>query len=414
MTERSIYLMQNTLDYLKWRGDLNFEVSPFNDVDMFICSQLSTPDYTDIVPFSSDSVSIGDVCTNYFDTHIDDVSTLGVLQSKFVLPMLKALPGCDRFKDIRLCFAQNRVVQENTEQFCAVTIELPDGSICLSFRGTDDTIIAWKEDFNLATKEIVPAQSDALKYVETVANSLPGKIRICGHSKGGNLAIYAAVNSPDYVKNRIVSAVSFDGPGFNSDFFTKDEYIQMQDKLTTVLSQNSLVGTLLNSAGTVKYVISSVFGPMAHDGFSWSVMGPGFVPGIGLSEASKTFKEAMSDTLGSMTVDEKQAFVDELFDTLLATGAVTITDLTDFKAPKILELLKSLHGDRKVSQFAATMTDYVLKIASDKTEHAIKSASEKTEKALKTASSRTGRVLKSASGKTGKALRTFHYSSPKK
>ena len=358
--------MANTLDYLSWRGDLNFAASPFSEIDSFIISQLSTPDYSGIVPSDGESVPLPEVVEKYFETHVDDVSTLGVLQSTYVLPMLRALPETPRFRDARLSFAVNRVRQENEEQFCAVTVELPDGSSCISFRGTDDTIIAWKEDFNLATRASVPAQKDAAEYVEKVASLRTGEIRICGHSKGGNLAVYSACSVNASLRNRISSTVSYDGPGFNASFLEGEGYLSMKDKITTVLSQNSLVGTLLETAGEPLIVKSDKAGPMAHDGFSWQVLGNSFVREPALSETSIFFKRVMAETLGSLETEEKQAFVDELFDTLLSTGAVTITDLTNFTPQQVLEMVKNLHDGKKIKSFGRAVAEHMLKDTAEK------------------------------------------------
>ena len=357
--------MANTLDYLDWRGDLDFSVSAFNEVDMFICSQLSTPDYSGIVPEDGESVPIGEVVEKYFETHEDNVGSLGVLQSSYVLPMLKKLPLTKRYENLRLKYAVNHVVQDNEEQFCAVTIELPDGTTCVSFRGTDDTIIGWKEDFNLATSSSVPAQIDARLYLKGVLEKCPGAFRVCGHSKGGNLAVYAGVTAPLWDKSRILEIYNFDGPGFSPVFFTKKGYSDIKDKITTVLSQHSLVGTLLEPAGNIVYLVSCTAGPMAHDGFNWQVLGSSFERSEGLSDTSRAFDSAMGDTLSGMSVKERQGFIDELFNTLLSTGAVTITDLTKMSPVSFLELLKGFRNDRKVQSFTKCLTELFMKSMSD-------------------------------------------------
>ena len=354
--------MANALDYLDWRGDLSFSAAPFNEVDLFICSQLSTPDYAGIVEAEGPGIPIGEVAEKYFSTHSESVDNLGVLQSVYVLPMLKKLPETVRFQKLKLSHAVSCVVQSNTEQFSAVTVELPDGTICVSFRGTDDTIIGWKEDFHLATMEVVPAQIDAKNYLAAVARQIPRKkIRICGHSKGGNLAVYAAVNAPAKIRSRIISAVSFDGPGFQREFLDGEKYRNMESKVCTVLSQNSIVGTLLEQAGTGEYVHSNKSGPMAHDGFSWEVRGENFVKEEKLSDSSVAIDRAMKQTLGGMTNEERQEFVDELFDTLLATGCETITDLKKIGLHRTMELAVNFHGDKKVHKFVLEILEHLIK-----------------------------------------------------
>lgn len=358
--------MTNTFDYLDWRGDLSFSASPFCEVDMFICSQLSTPDYSGIVPKEGRPVPLCDVAEKYFSCHTEDVGSLGVLQSTSVLPMLRALAGTERYRNARLCGPENIVDLENEEQFCAVTVLLPDGTMCVSFRGTDDTIIAWKEDFNLATKPIVPAQIDARKYLVNAASAHRGKIRVCGHSKGGNLAVFAAASVPKRVRNRILQVVSFDGPGFSDAFLSSPGYLEIKDRIVTVLSQNSLVGTLLSTAGSTEIVHSCKSGPMAHDGFSWEVKGTEFVKEEALSETSLSFDRLMDETLSGLSTEEKQAFVDELFGTLLATGAETITDFMKLSKIEILETMKNLYSGKDVHNFTSAVIDRLVKDNADK------------------------------------------------
>lgn len=353
--------MTNTFDYLDWRGDLSFSASPFCEVDMFICSQLSTPDYSGIVPEAGEAVPLHEAADGYFSRHSEDSGRLGVFQSTSVLPMLKAVSHTERFRDVKLCSAESIVNQENEEQFCAVTLLLPDGTVCVSFRGTDDTIIAWKEDFNLATKPIVPAQIDARKYLIRAASAHRGKIRVCGHSKGGNLAIFAAASVPKRIRKRIIQVVSFDGPGFSEAFLSSPGYLDIMGRVVTVLSQNSLVGTLLSTAGSKKIVHSCKTGPMAHDGFSWEVKGAQFVTEDALSETSVGFDRLMDETLGSLSTEEKQAFVDELFGILLATGAETITDFTRLGKVEILETMKNLYSGKDVHNFVSAVFDQLMK-----------------------------------------------------
>lgn len=354
--------MTNALDYLAWRGDLSFEASPFCEVDMFICSQLSTPDWCGIVCGGEPPVPLKKAAERYFATHEGGADSLGALQSEFVLPMLRALPDTIRYSGVLLKNAVNKVDMECEEQFSAVTLEFPDGSCCVSVRGTDDTIVAWKEDFNLATKKTVPAQKDASEYLLRAAEECSGRMLVCGHSKGGNLAVYAAASVPESVQERIEQAVSFDGPGFSREFLASEGYGRISGKVKTVRSQNSFVGTLLYPAGEIITVNSCKTGPMAHDGFSWQVIGNKFVREQGLSEISALFEKTMDETLSAMGRDEKQAFTDELFDTLLSTGAVTVSDITDFSPQQIIELLKDFRDDKKVQKFGAAVAERMIKI----------------------------------------------------
>ena len=265
--ERRRYINStNAIDYLNWRGDLTFDNSPINEVDMFILSQISTADFKGIIPENVE-IKLCDAFEEFFKIYAVNDS-LGVLQSQYVMNMYNIVKDKARYKDLLLRHQVIIFDKENEEQFSSITIVLPDGSICVSFRGTDDTIIGWKEDCNLSVYDTVPAQKDAVDYLVSESNyDKTSKIRICGHSKGGNLAVYSAVSASKEIRDRIIDVYSFDGPGFQSSFFEKEGYFDIKDRIFSICSQNSLVGVLLKSAGRLEIIHSRVFGPLAHDGF---------------------------------------------------------------------------------------------------------------------------------------------------
>lgn len=365
--------MTNALDYLDWRGDLSFERSPFCEVDLFILSQICSLNFEGIVPGDAEEIPLKEAAEKYFALHGSATDSLGVLQSPYVLPMLKKLPETMRFADLRLCFAYKNVDFGKVEQCTALTILAPDGTVNVVFRGTDDTLIGWKEDFNMATKSVVPAQKDAQAYLRRVALAKKGKIRICGHSKGGNLAVYAAASVPKRIRNRILSVCSFDGPGFRPEFFETRGYRDILDRTMLIRSQNALVGTLLEAPGTEVTVHSNKQGPLAHDGFSWEVKGTAFVREKGLSDTSLRFKQAMDETLSSMSDAEKQAFVDELFNTLMSGGADTVRDLKDSNIRALREVAKSFRDDTRVHRFALAVLEQFLRSYRDELKESISS-----------------------------------------
>ncbi|MBQ3662668.1 MAG: DUF2974 domain-containing protein [Clostridia bacterium] len=342
----------NTLDYLLWRGDLTFDKSPINLVDQFIFSQLSTPDYQDIVSSGKKETSVEEASEAYFKTHSDDYESIGVLQSRYVLTMFSELCRTERFRHAVLCGYGSRIRYEKEEQFAAVTIRLSDDLACVSFRGTDDTLIGWKEDCNLAVMDRVPAQRDAVEYLKRVAKKYPGRLMTTGHSKGGNLAIYAAASVPQEIRSRIISAVSFDGPGFRDDFLSSEGYLEIKDRVITVLPQNSIVGTLLNMAGTPVYVHSSMKGPLTHDGFNWDVLGTDFIRETGLGTISGNIKEIVAETLERMSDSEKETFIDTLFSKMTATGARSVTELSKLSMLEKARMLKAMKNDPCLSDFA--------------------------------------------------------------
>ena len=317
---------------------------------MFILSQISTADFKGKIP-ESGGIKLCDAFEEFFKIYnLND--SLGVLQSQYVMNMYNIMKDTARYKDLLL---RHQVIinnKENEEQFSAITIVLPDGSICVSFRGTDDTIIGWKEDCNLSVYETVPAQKDAVDYLESeFLFDNTSKIRICGHSKGGNLAVYSAVSAPKEIRDRIINVYSFDGPGFQPSFFDKEGYFDIKDRIVSVWSQNSLVGVLLESAGRVEIIHSRVFGPLAHDGFNWTLMGTRFDREKELSEFSLFFQSFCNQYIEKSTEEEKIALVDGLFDALLNSGYSTLTELTAMSPTETMKFFRSINGSKNVREF---------------------------------------------------------------
>ena len=357
--------MTNAMDYIAWRGDLSFASAPLNDVDLFLCSQLATPDYTGIVP-EVGSIPLRQAAERYFSTHDMSVENLGVLQSVSVLPMLKALAEAPRFRDAELSHYVNRVSNLREEQFSAVTIRLAPDLTVIAIRGTDDTIIGWKEDCNLAVLSNVPAHLDAAAYLTRAAARNEGSLYLCGHSKGGNLAVYCAAVAADAIQQRIRRVCSFDGPGFRPDFLEGPGYAAMRERIVTILSKNAIVGLLLWQNCEMLVVNTDTVGPLAHDGFKWEVLGTGFVPAKGgLSDASRAFDNAMKESLSAMNEAERKAFIDELFDSLFASGADTITDFKKIGPAELFSTLKELKSSSAVIAFKNRLLDNLLRSYKD-------------------------------------------------
>lgn len=348
--------MANALDYVTWRGDLSFETSPINEIDLFLLTQITMPNYEDIVKADKIEMSLNRVATKYFKNHDLNATSLGLLQANDVLPALKAMSEQPRFKDILFSAHFNRVSNQEEEQFSATVFRLTPKVIVVAYRGTDDTIIGWKEDCNIAIYDEVPAQRDALNYLEWVADNYTEKIIVVGHSKGGNIGVYAAAKASKKIQSRIIRVINYDGPGFKKEFLREEGYLAVKDKITTILSQNSIIGVLLNTAGTPVYVKANVAGLLAHDGFQWEALPNHFVREKKLSKFSKEFDKAISNTLDKMSDEEKSEFVNELFDILFSSGADTLIGFRETDLVTRLYTLRKLGTNKKVLEFAKTLT----------------------------------------------------------
>lgn len=330
--------MANLLDYLDWRGDLTLDQSPFNEVDNLILAELSFVDFRDIVPAPGEGESVGlrQAAEAFFARFpAGEKIDMGVLVPSAIPDMLRKMAVSSRFRDMRLnCFVDWLDVGKG-EQFAALAIETGDGSVYLSFRGTDDTLAGWKEDFELACLPEVPAQKKAVEYVSRAAGQFPRqKLRLGGHSKGGNLAVYAGVFCPAAVQRRITDIWSNDGPGFHNDILDLPEHRRVEERIHSIVPKSSVVGMLLEHEEAYTVVDSDQRGFLQHDGFSWQVMGPRFITLRQVTHQAHLCDQALRELVHAMPVEEREKFVAALFDVLTASGAVTLTDLKadSFKA----------------------------------------------------------------------------------
>lgn len=330
--------MANLMDYLDWRGDLTLAQSPFNEVDNLILAELSFVDFQGIVPApgEGESVPLAEAAEAFFARFPEgETIDMGVLVPAAIPEMLKKMAASRRFGEMGLnCFVDHLDVGRG-EQFAALAIETGDGLVYLSFRGTDDTLAGWKEDFELACMPEVPAQKKALDYLRDVAGQYPRRrIRLGGHSKGGNLAVYAGVFCPASVQRRIEAVWSNDGPGFHEDLLDLPEHKRIAERIYSIVPKSSVVGMLLEHEEDYAVVDSDQLGFLQHDGFSWQVLGDRFVTLRQVTRQARLSDMALREWVHGMPVERRERFVSALFDVLSASGAVTLKDLKadSFKA----------------------------------------------------------------------------------
>ena len=338
--------MANLLDYLDWRGDLTLEQAPFNEVDNLILAELSFVEFSGIVPApgEGESVPLHQAAEAFFETvPAGEKIEMGVLVPDAIPDMLRKMADSNRFRDMKLnCFV-SWLDTEKAEQFAALTVETGDGLLYLSFRGTDDTLAGWKEDFLLACLPEIPAQKMAVQYVRDVARQFPRRrLRLGGHSKGGNLAVYAGVYAPGSIQKRIHAIWSNDGPGFHDDILDLPEHQRVADRIVSIVPKSSVVGMLLEHEEDYTVVDSNQLGFMQHDGFSWQVLGDHFITLRQVTQQAHFSDQELRGWVHGLSVEQRETFVGALFDVLTASGAVTLTDLRDYSFKAVGAMVKAM------------------------------------------------------------------------
>ena len=257
------------------------------------------------------------------------------------LTLLEAVAASPRYRGVHVCGYRAVSDVVATEQFAAMAFRFPAGFSYLSFRGTDSTIVGWKEDFNMSFLSPVPSQKDAVRYIDTTVQRSEGKLILGGHSKGGNLAVYASVFARPSVKKRIITVYNNDGPGFDSNFVKHPDYLAILPRIKSIVPYCSVVGMLLNHDGDYEVVKSSQSGLMQHDSMSWQVIGPDFETEQDLSPKSKRLNTALSAWIDGLTREQRAEFVDTLFSLVTASGAKNLSEISTVRFKNVNAVLKS-------------------------------------------------------------------------
>ena len=318
--------MGNIMDYISWRGDLTFEKSKFNEVDNLILACFSYVNLDGIPAVAEQKgIELKNLAEEFMKLHT--IKELEADKSFIRLApfMMLEMAETNRFGNSVIRNYVNEIVTEAEQQFAAVEIVLEDGTSYVSFRGTDDTIIGWKEDFNLSTG-VVPAQERAVEYVRRVSENTSGMLRVGGHSKGGNLAIYGAVMCKE-AHEKILEVYSNDGPGFSKEFQELPETEVMMDKIIRIIPEYSIIGTLLEHEKAPVIVASSSKGLLQHDGFSWEVQGPALVRRDSLSRTALRFIAILHKWIDGMDMEQKKVLIEDLFATLQASGYENLSEV---------------------------------------------------------------------------------------
>lgn len=313
--------MSNVFDYLAWRGDLPFSVSAFNAVDSLILSRLS------YLPFDGVVSERYDMPVSLAEAAVTLLSRPRAYQLEDDVRLLRTLASAPRFRHAALAGYVNRTVPADEKQFAALCIS-PEGELpYISFRGTDGTLVGWKEDFNMASNAVVPSQRDAVDYFNAAATCYSGRLRVGGHSKGGNLAAYAAAFCETDVQPRIEAVYNHDGPGFFQETVECPAFRKVRSRIHTFVPQSSVIGILLQHEEETTVVKSTNTFLLQHDLYSWETNATGLVLADARTSSSRYIDTAIRTWLQRMRAEDRERLIDGLYRAMVAAGAVTVSDL---------------------------------------------------------------------------------------
>ena len=332
--------MTGIMDYLEWRGDISFDVAPLNEADCLVLARLSYIPFEDVVAFET-SIRLDDAVRALLlrpDVHerlmrTEDYGFLSSLVEE----------GSVRFREIRLSRYVNHLDPDSDKQFAALTADIGDDVRCVLYRGTDNTIVGWKEDMNMAYMTRIPSQLEAAAYLD--AAYVPDKkFILLGHSKGGNLAIYAAAFANPVVQDAVTHIYSFDGPGFHEEVLRSDGYRRITPRVRSFVPQTSVIGMLLDHEEEYTIVHSEQKGLMQHDIYSWQTQRDGFVCLDKVTGASRFVDRTLHDWLSQLEPTQRAAFVDALFQVLGNMQGDSVQEILNNKYHNLHVAVKTLRS----------------------------------------------------------------------
>lgn len=325
--------MNSILDYVLLARDVSLEERPWSAED---CLALAGLCYLDLGELAAGTVGIP---LRELAPRLDLMEQTGAglfLQRRALLYLMA---DTRRFGDMRVSGYVNVIDPERTIQFSAITCAVPQGPVVIAYRGTDNTLTGWREDLNMSFESPVPAQEAAVRYLEEVAARTQGNLTLTGHSKGGNLAAYAAAHASPQVQERILSICSFDGPGLDDATLTSPGYARIKPMLHSFIPQGSIVGLLMGHEEDYVIIRSTATGFRQHDLFTWQLQGLDFETLEKTTLPSQLMDETLHNFLENGAPDQRRAFVDALFQLLEATEADTLHQISEDKPRSISRIL---------------------------------------------------------------------------
>ena len=334
--QKGVGMAGTILEYLKEYGDVSFRDTPMNEVDSLVLCQFAYLKFDGLVPGvgeNAHSVRLKDLESHPDYEKLFADERYEKVNRKLIMAMLAG----KRYRNMKMNCYVNIVEREWETQFSAITFLLDDGTLYVAFRGTDETIVGWKEDFNMAFLSPVPGQAYSVKYLNTVGSRLHRPFYVGGHSKGGNLAVYSAMNCNPDIQERIIKIYSMDGPGFRPETLKESNYDVIAGRVEKILPHSSLVGMLFEWDMRFKVVESRTFGLLQHNPYTWLVKDGKLVEVKDIYERRKLMDNTLNEWILSLDEEQLHLFVDTLFQVINASQA---DDLIQFTA----EWKKSMNG----------------------------------------------------------------------
>lgn len=331
--------MSNIIDYAQGLKAYSFDKIFFKDLDVLALTEVAYLPFEQII--TEGEITLEKLAQYYTTLNGEKGEILSVITTPRI-DLLRILGCSARYGTIEAFDFINKIDSNIERQFSAITYRLEDEKYLVVFRGTDENLIGWKEDFHMTFMHEIPAQQSAHQYLEKRMIEYPGEYIVSGHSKGGNLAIYACSKLDEEKQNSVTGIYAFDAPGLHESLLESEGFLRIKDRIASYIPQDSMVSVLLEPPVNAKVVKSNAILLLQHDTFSWEVGQIDFVQIENQSQLSIHADKVISSWLDTMSNNEKQEFSDVIFDVFLESGINKFADITIDTPKKIINIVNNM------------------------------------------------------------------------
>ena len=322
--------MGNLITYVQQYEDQTFQEKSLTDIDVLVLTEIAYLPFDGIVPSTfnvTEAVSLQQLGKEFESIKEKEHEKNPFMITEERIQLLDVVSKSQRFKDIKVFGFMNDINVELTKQFAAVCYQWEEENRWIIFRGTDESLTGWKEDFMMTYSDLIPAQTDAIEYLRKQADIFSGILNVSGHSKGGNLSLYASAMQDEAIQNRIQQIYCWDSPGVHRSILNTEGYQRVVSKAKRYIPQDSIVGLMLESQVPYHIIESQGSGISQHSALMWNIEEDRFIELTELTKNSQLTDQTFKQWTETVADEELKLFFDTFFELFFEMGVETVNDV---------------------------------------------------------------------------------------
>ena len=322
--------MGNLITYVQQYEAQTFQEKLVTDIDILVLTEIAYLPFDEIVSSSFEektAISLNQLGKEFETIKEKEHKNNPFMITKERIQLLDVVSKSLRFKDVKVFGFMNDIDDELTKQFAAVCYQWEEESRWIIFRGTDESLTGWKEDFMMTYSDLIPAQIDAIEYLRKQAELFSGSLNISGHSKGGNLSLYASAMQEEDIQHRIQQIYCWDAPGVHRSILNTEGYQRVVSKAKRYIPQDSIVGLMLESQVPYHIIESQGSGISQHSALMWNIEDDHFVELTELTRNSQLTDQTFKQWTEVVSDEDLKLFFDTFFELFFEMGVETVNDV---------------------------------------------------------------------------------------